>query len=118
MTALGPSAPFPPSLTSIFSSKRKPSGKYPSRPLTHLCVYSEIVFYLNKEFANHLDSLDVIEKEDLNLVNHLSGKTQKYLKLSFRNMTELIKVRADLKPIVTKNKREKDQQEAYDGWYD
>ena len=33
-------------------------------------------------------------------------------------MTKLGKVRADLKPIVTKNKKEKDQQDAYDGWYD
>ena len=41
------------------------------------------------------------------MVNHLSGKTQKFVKLSFRNMTELLKVRADLLPIVKKNKTEK-----------
>ena len=63
----------------------------------------EIVFYLNKNFSDHVESLDIVEKEDLNLVNHLSGKTQKFVKLSFRNVTELLKVRADLLPIVKKN---------------
>ena len=38
-------------------------------------VCREVVFYLNKEFADHLANLDVIHKEDLDLVNHLSGKT-------------------------------------------
>jgi len=64
----------------------------------------EVVFYLNKQFAKQLDSLDVVEKEDLDLVNHLSGKTQKYVKLNFRNVTELLKARAELQPIVKKNK--------------
>ena len=77
----------------------------------------EIVFWLNKEHADHLDALDVVNKEDLNLVNHLSGKTQKYLKLSFRNVTELLKVRAELLPIIKKNKAQKDTQDAYEGWY-
>ena len=91
------------------------------KPYFHLLVEEEaireVVFYLNKEFANHLDTLDVIDKEDLDLVNHLSGKTQKYLKLSFRNSTELVKVKADLLPIVKRNKANKENQDAYEGWY-
>ena len=77
----------------------------------------EVVFYLNKTFGDNLESLDVVDKEDLDLVNHLSGKTQKYLKLSFKNVQELIKVRADLLPIVKKNKADKETQDAYEGWY-
>ena len=84
----------------------------PYKPYFYLKVEDEaireVVFYLNKEFANHLDSLDVVEKEDLDLINHLSGKTQKYLKLSFRNVTEQLKVRAELLPIVKRNKAEKE----------
>lgn len=76
------------------------------------------MFYLNKEFADNLAALDVINKEDLNLVNHLSGKTQKYLKLSFKDMNALIKVRGELRPIVAKNKKQKETQDAYEGWYD
>lgn len=77
----------------------------------------EIIFYLNKNFSNNLESLDIIEKEDLDLVNHLSGKTQKYVKLSFHNMQELVKVRQELLPIVKRNKAERSTQNAYDGWY-
>ena len=84
----------------------------PYKPYFYLLVEEtairEIVFYLNKEFADHLDSLDVVDKVDLDLVNHLSGKEQKYLKLSFRNVTQLLKVRADLLPIVKKNKAQKE----------
>ena len=51
----------------------------PYKPYFYLLVEDEaireIVFYLNKEFADRLDSLDVVEKEDLDLVNHLSGAT-------------------------------------------
>ena len=69
----------------------------PYKPYFYLLVEDEaireIVFYLNKEFADRLDSLDVVEKEDLDLVNHLSGATQKYLKLSFRNVSALVQVR-------------------------
>lgn len=78
----------------------------------------EIVFYLNKNFADSLDTLDIIDKEDLELVNHLSGKTQKFIKLSFRNMTEHLKVRSELLPIIKKNKAAKGTQDAYEGWYD
>jgi hypothetical protein len=30
--------------------------------------------------------IDYVDKEDLDLVNHLSGDTQKYLKLAFKNI--------------------------------
>jgi DNA polymerase epsilon subunit 1 len=48
------------------------------------------VFYLNKTFESIISHIDHVAKEDLNLVNHLSGKTQKYLKLSFKNVSDLI----------------------------
>ena len=94
----------------------------PYKPYFYLLVEDEaireIVFYLNKEFADRLDSLDVVEKEDLDLVNHLSGTTQKYLKLSFRNVSALVQVRQELQPIVKRNKAGKETQDAYEGWYD
>ena len=64
--------------------------KFPYKPYFYLKVEEqyirEVVFWLNKNFADHLDSLDTVEKEDLDKVNHLSGLTQKYLKLSFKNV--------------------------------
>ena len=53
----------------------------------------------------------------MGLVNHLSGKTQKYLKLSFRNVQDLMTVRAELMPLVKKNKADKLTKDAYEGWY-
>jgi len=48
-------------------------------------VIKEIVFYLNKQYEQTIASVEIVRKEDLNLVNHLSGKTQTYIKLSFKN---------------------------------
>ena len=53
--------------------------QFPYKPYFYLLVEDEYiregVFYLNKQYGDSLDSLDVIEKEDLDLINHLSGKT-------------------------------------------
>ena len=64
-----------------------------------------------------ISHIDYVDKEDLDLVNHLSGKTQKYLKLSFKNIQDLMTVRAELLIIVQKNQKERETHEAYEGWY-
>ena len=80
-------------------------------------VVREVVFYLNKTYEALISHLDYVDKVDLGLVNHLSGKKQKYLKLQFRNVTDLIQVRSELQVIVAKNQKNRETQEAYDGWY-
>lgn len=55
-----------------------------------------------------ISHIDYVDKEDLDLVNHLSGKTQKYLKLSFKNIQDLMTVRAELLIIVQKNQKERE----------
>lgn len=50
-------------------------------------------------------------------MNHLSGKTGSFLKLVFKNVQELMEVKAELLPLVEKNKKERETQEAYEGWY-
>jgi DNA polymerase epsilon subunit 1 len=64
-----------------------------------------------------ISKIDYVDKEDLDLVNHLSGKTQKYLKLSFKNIQDLMSVRGELMVIVQKNQKERETQQAYEGWY-
>eukprot|EP00347_Sterkiella_histriomuscorum_P016015 403354822 len=78
----------------------------------------EIVFYLNKTFENTISKIDYVDKEDLNLINHLSGKTQKYLKLSFKNIQDLVTVRNELQIIVQRNLKYKETMEVYEGFYD
>jgi DNA polymerase epsilon subunit 1 len=47
-----------------------------------------------------MSSVEVVNKEDLQLINHLSGKTQKFIKLSFKNTRDLQAVKMELQPLV------------------
>ncbi|CAH2983486.1 unnamed protein product [Chilo suppressalis] len=71
------------------------------------CV-QEVIQYLSKKFAGTIHKIDIIEKEDLDLLNHLSGLKQSYIKLSFMTQNEMMKVRREILTAVNKNKeREK-----------
>lgn len=61
--------------------------------------------------------MEIVRKEDLTLVNHLSGKTQTYIKLQFKNVQDLMTVRQELFPIIKKNKANRANNDAYEGWY-
>jgi len=63
-----------------------------------------MLFYLQKRFESQLKGADVIHKEDLELVNHLSGKKGRFIKLSFKNVSDLQEVKMVLAPIVEQNK--------------
>ncbi|XP_060805157.1 DNA polymerase epsilon catalytic subunit 1 [Amyelois transitella] len=68
----------------------------------------EVIQYLSKKFAGTIHKIDVIEKEDLDLLNHLSGLKQRFIKLSFMSQNEMMKVRKEILTAVNKNKeREK-----------
>jgi DNA polymerase epsilon subunit 1 len=78
----------------------------------------EIRFQLEKQFGEFIEHLDIVPKVDLDQVNHLSGITQKYIKLSFKNRRASYEVLNFIKPIVKKNKANKETQDAYEGFYD
>ena len=59
--------------------------------------------YLRKKFENLIESIERVEKEDLEMPNHLSGRKGKFLKLSFRNTIDLSATREVLQPAVQKN---------------
>ena len=63
----------------------------------------DVVFYINKAFEKRVSQIDYIDKVDLNLANHLSGKTQKYIKLSFKKVEDLVEVRNELRTIINRN---------------
>ncbi|RNF25902.1 DNA polymerase epsilon catalytic subunit A [Trypanosoma conorhini] len=52
------------------------------------------------QLIHHIETL---EKEDLDLVNHLSGRRRLYLKVSFCNVQDLTVVRGRLEKIVKRN---------------
>lgn len=75
------------------------------------------MFYLTKQFENKIEGCEIVQKENLDLVNHLSGKKGKFIKVSFKNEQDLREVKNHLLPIIDKNKKQRESQEAYEGWY-
>ena len=45
----------------------------------------------------------IVEKVDLEQINHLSGKVKQYLKLSFPTINDLVVVRGQLRSKIEKN---------------
>ena len=70
---------------------------------------NEISILLLKKFENC--TVDLIEFENLDLPNHLSGKKHKFLKISFFTVSALIEAKNELKPIITENKNKTKNEE-------
>ncbi len=64
--------------------------------------------YLSRKFSGRLSGIDIVDKEDLDLVNHLVGLKRRYLKLRFSSVEDLIKGKREIMPAVRKN-RERDK---------
>ncbi|EYC25275.1 hypothetical protein Y032_0012g1799 [Ancylostoma ceylanicum] len=80
---------------------------YPFRPYFYISTSDgaehQVASFLTKKYGGFL-VVDVVDKEDLDLKNHLSGLKKTYLKLSFPSTSELAKVKRDLMPHIRKNK--------------
>ncbi|XP_018496572.1 DNA polymerase epsilon catalytic subunit A [Galendromus occidentalis] len=83
----------------------------PFKPYLYVLVAGgteqEISSYLLRKYQGYLSVCEMVMKEDLDLLNHLSGLKQQYIKCTFSNTTDLQKVRRELLPIVKKNKLDK-----------
>ncbi|XP_076638395.1 DNA polymerase epsilon catalytic subunit 1 isoform X3 [Colletes latitarsis] len=81
---------------------------YPYCPYFYiLCkkdTYEETYTGLNKKYSGIIHKIETLYKEDLDLPNHLIGLKQKYLKLSFINTLDMIKVKRDIMKAVKLNK--------------
>ncbi|KAL5019901.1 hypothetical protein ScPMuIL_002793 [Solemya velum] len=73
----------------------------------------EVASFLTKRFTGRIKSVEVIQKEDLDLPNHLLGLKQLYLRLSFLSVEDLTKVKREINPAVRKNKEREKSSEAY-----
>jgi len=80
---------------------------YPYEPYFYLKCEAkdtnDVILYLNNTFENRLTRIDYVDKVDLDLPNHLSGKTQKYIKLNFKKVDDLLNIREELKSIINRN---------------
>lgn len=64
----------------------------------------EVASYLSRKYGGSINQVELVQKEDLDLPNHLSGLKGKFIKLSFLTVNELTKVRKEIMPHVKKNR--------------
>ena len=75
--------------------------------------HKEVGVFLKRKFDKQLVSAQVVELEDMDLPNHLSGIKRAYLKLSFLNTRDLMDVRKLLRSAAEKNQKLAETTEAY-----
>jgi len=59
--------------------------------------------FLRRRFENTIEAIARVDKEDLDMPNHLSGRKGRFLKLSFRNTVDLAAVKRILLPAAQRN---------------
>ena len=70
--------------------------------------------YLSRKFSGHLSGIEMVDKEDLDLPNHLVGLKQRYLKLQFVTVEDLMKAKREIMSAVRKNKDREKARSTYD----
>ncbi|PNX99212.1 DNA polymerase epsiion catalytic subunit a-like protein, partial [Trifolium pratense] len=92
--------------------------KYRFRPYFYVATKNKMEMdvdaYLRRRYESQIADIKIVEKEDLDLKNHLSGLRKSYLKLSFDTVQQLMTVRNDLMHVVERNKAKSDAAEAYE----
>ena len=59
---------------------------------------------LFRRYEGKTTKVEILEKVDLSMSNHLAGLKKKVIKISFKNVQNLLSVRGELRKIVQKNK--------------
>lgn len=73
----------------------------------------EVEEWCRRTFDGMVKKFKRLEKEDLNLPNHLLGYRKTYIKLSFANVSNLLEVRRTILPLAEKNKKNESAMDAY-----
>ncbi|MED6160431.1 DNA polymerase epsilon catalytic subunit A [Stylosanthes scabra] len=93
-------------------------AKYRFRPYFYAATKNkmemDVEAYLRRCYETQIADIKIIEKEDLDLKNHLSGLRKSYLKLSFDTVQQLMTVKSDLMHVVERNQAKSDAAEAYE----
>ncbi|XP_009629449.1 DNA polymerase epsilon catalytic subunit A [Nicotiana tomentosiformis] len=93
-------------------------AKYKFRPYFYVATKDkmemDVEAYLRRRYESQIADIEILEKEDLDLKNHLSGLHRSYLKISFDTVQQLMHVKRDLTHIVERNQTKFDTIEAYE----
>ncbi|KAJ5095595.1 hypothetical protein NUU61_004951 [Penicillium alfredii] len=73
----------------------------------------EVEEWCRRSFEGSIKKFTRLEKEDLNLPNHLLGHRRTFIKLSFANVSDLLEVRRTLLPLAEKNKKNANLMDTY-----
>lgn len=76
-------------------------------------THKEVATYLQRRFEGVAVEVAIVDKRDMDQPNHLSGIKQHFIKLSFRNVQDLMFCRKAVMPIAEQNKRKANQNAAY-----
>lgn len=74
----------------------------------------DVEAYLRRRYEGQISEIEIVEKEDLDLKNHLSGLRKSYLKILFETVQQLMRVKNDLLRVVERNQKKIDGSEAYE----
>jgi len=66
--------------------------------------YNEVETYLRYKYPEEIVNCTKFERDDLSVPNHLAGHRRLFMKLSFRNVEDLVNVRRQLLPTIEKNR--------------
>ncbi|KAJ2519513.1 DNA polymerase epsilon catalytic subunit, partial [Coemansia sp. RSA 2049] len=74
---------------------------------------TEVEEWLVRRFDRFVDGVETVEREDLQMANHLTGCKRRLVKIVFRNVQDLLAVRRELQPIIRRNEKRSDLMNAY-----
>eukprot|EP00897_Mesotaenium_endlicherianum_P006205 jgi/Mesen1/5612/ME000282S04761 len=77
-------------------------------------VELEVDAYLRRKYEGLIANIQIVEKEDLDMKNHLSGRRRTFLKVSFLTVQNLMEVKKDILPVVARNQAKLEAAEAYE----
>ncbi|KAL6523491.1 hypothetical protein OROGR_017094 [Orobanche gracilis] len=93
-------------------------AKYKFRPYFYAATKDKMEMdvdaYLRRQYEGQLSDIQIVEKDDLDLKNHLSGLRKSYLKISFDTVQQLMQVKNDLMHVVERNQEKFNASEAYE----
>ena len=75
---------------------------------------NDVEAFLRRRYEGKIHDVLIVDKEDLDLKNHLSGLTQRYLKVVFATVQDLMDVRREVMPLVKKNQTKCEAAAAYE----
>jgi len=74
---------------------------------------AEVDALLRRRLEGRLKDSEIVEREDLDLKNHLSGLKRRLLKLTFSNMDDLVGAKREIAPIASRNRARGEQAATY-----